>query len=175
MERSIFTTAQKISTGTIETWANDIITYYHLGVIMTDRLSWGLIVTAAFYHSFVQKLRRKMSKNPSDLLRDGPLISHDNARPQLGKVLTDLLGKYGWEILPHPAYSLDRDTPDFDLFPKLKELVREQRFSSLEELSVALTQCIRQFNKGGDLTGIKDLPKRWNAIIQKHENYIEGL
>jgi hypothetical protein len=35
-----------------------------------------------------------MHKNRPDLLGDGSLILHDNARPPLGKVLTDLLSKY---------------------------------------------------------------------------------
>ena len=42
-----------------------------------------------------------MHKNQPDLLRDGPLILHDSARPHLEKVVTDLLSKYKCEVLPH--------------------------------------------------------------------------
>jgi len=51
-------------------------------------------VTAAYYRDWMQELRRKMHKNRPDLLRDGPLILHENARLHLGKVVTDLLSKY---------------------------------------------------------------------------------
>jgi len=71
-----------------------IIAYNHQGIIMTDRVPCGTSVTAAYYHDWMQKLRRKMHKNRPDLLGDGPLILHENARLHLGKVVTDLLSKY---------------------------------------------------------------------------------
>jgi transposase len=87
----------------------------------------------------MQKLLRKMHKNRPDLLGDGPLILHDNTCPHLGKVVTDLLSKYKWKVLPHAPYSPDMSPPDFNLFPKLKETMCGHRFSSLEEVSAAGT------------------------------------
>jgi hypothetical protein len=57
------------------------------------------VLTATYYRDWLQKLRRKLNKTLPDLLGDGPPILHDNARPHLGKVVTDLLGKYEWEVL----------------------------------------------------------------------------
>ena len=111
-------------------------------------------------------MRRKTHKNRPDLLGDGPLILHDNARPHLGKVVTDLLSKYEWEVLPHAPYSPDMSPPDFDFFPKLKEPMPGHRFSSLEEVSAAVTRAIRGLNKSGTLNGIENLPKRWDAVIE---------
>jgi len=152
-----------------------IFAYDHRGIIMTDRVPCGTSVTAAYYRDWMQELRRKMHKNRPDLLGDGPLILHDNARPHLGKVVTDLLSKYEWEVLPHAPYSPDMSPPDFDLFPKLKEPMRGHRFSSLEEVSAAVTRAIRGLNKSGTLNGIENLPKRWDAVIEKQGDYIEGL
>jgi histone-lysine N-methyltransferase SETMAR len=90
----------------------------------------------------MQKLCRKIQKNRPNLLGDGPLILHDNARPHLGKFVTDLLSKYKWEVLPHTPYSPHINPPNFDLFPKLKENMRGQRFSSLEEVFAAVTRAI---------------------------------
>jgi len=67
-----------------------IFAYDHRGIIMTDRVPCGTRVTAAYYRDWMQKLRIKMHKNQPDLLGDGPLILYDNARPHLGKVVTDL-------------------------------------------------------------------------------------
>jgi hypothetical protein len=50
--------------------------------------------------------------------------------------------------------------PEFDLFPKLKKLLRGKRFSSIEEVSNEVTRVIRRINNQGALTGIQDLPKR---------------
>jgi len=123
----------------------------------------------------MQKLRRKMHKNRPDWLGDGPLILHDNARPHLGKVVTDLLSKYEWEVLLHAPYSPDMSPPDFDLFPKLKEAMRGHCFSSLEEVSAAVTRAIRGLNKSGTLNGIANLTKRWDAVTEKQRDYTEGL
>ena len=94
----------------------------------SDRVPCGTSVTAAYYRDWMQELLRKMHKNRPDLFGDGPLILHDNARPHVGKVVTDLLSKYEWEVLPHASYSPDMSPPDFDLFPKLKEPMRGHRF-----------------------------------------------
>ena len=99
---------------------------------MTDRVPSGTTVTAAYYCQFLHKLRRKMHANRPDLLENGVLILHDNARPHIGKVIRELLGRYSWEVLPHPPHSPDMSPPDFDLFPKLKINMRGVRFSTLD-------------------------------------------
>ena len=123
------------------------------------------------------RIAQKNAQNRPDLLGDGPLILHDNARPHLGKVVTDLLSKYEWEVLPHTPYSSDVSPPDFDLhvFPKLKDPMHGHRFSSLEEVSAAVTQAIWGLKKSGTLNGIENLPKHWDAVIEKQGDYIEGL
>ena len=127
-------------------------------------------MTAAYYRDWTQKLRRKMHKNRPDLLGDGSLILHDNARPHLGKVVTDLVSKYEWDVLSHAPYSPDMSLPDFDLFHKLKEPIRGHCFPSLEEVSAAVTRAIRRLKKSGTLNGLANLPKRWDAVIEKQED-----
>ena len=87
---------------------------------MTDRVPCGRSVIGVYYYAFMQKLLKNVHKNRSQLLVAGPLILHDNARPHIADV-TKKLYDYGWEILPHVPYSPDMSSPDFDLFPKLKE------------------------------------------------------
>ena len=112
----------------------------------------------------------KCTKNRPDLLGDGSLILHDNARPHLGKVVTDLVSKYEWDVLSHAPYSPDMSLPDFDLFHKLKEPIRGHCFPSLEEVSAAVTRAIRRLKKSGTLNGLANLPKRWDAVIEKQED-----
>jgi len=95
---------------------------------MTDRVPSGTTVTAAYYRPFLQKLRRKMQANRTDLLENGVLILDDNAWPHLGKDVRELLDGYSWEVLPHPKYSPNMCLPDFDLFPKLKMNMRGVHF-----------------------------------------------
>jgi histone-lysine N-methyltransferase SETMAR len=125
---------------------------------------------------FCTKIVQKVHKYRLNLLWDWPLILHDNARPpHLGKVVTDLLRKYEWEVLPHAPYSSDMSPSDFDLFHKLKEPMRGHRFTSLEEVSAAVTRAIRGQNKSGTLTGTGNLPKRWDAVIEKQGEYIPAV
>lgn len=152
-----------------------IFAYDNQGIIMTDRVPCGKSVTAVYYRDFLQNLRRKMHKNRPQLLNARPLILHDNARPHIGHVVTEKLREYGWEKLPHPPYSPDMSPPDYDLFTKLKQPMRGHRFRSLEELSAAVTRAIRQMNKDGILDGIVRLPTRWDSVIEKQGDYIEGM
>jgi hypothetical protein len=64
---------------------------------------------------------------------------------------------------------------DFDLVPKLKKPLRGKRVRSIEEVSNEVTRVIRRIKNDGVLTGIKELPKRWTAVIKHNGDYIEGL
>jgi len=141
---------------------------------MTDRVPSGTTVTAAYYRQFLQKLRCKMHANRPDLLENGVLILHDNARPHLGKDVCGLLDGYRWEVLPHPPYSPDMSPLDFDLFPKSKINMRGVRFSTLEDLSASVTWRVTQLNCSRNLMGIMDLPKHWDAVIRQKGDYTEG-
>jgi len=105
----------------------------------------------------------------------GYLILHDNARLPASVAVSEILEKYGWQVPPHPPYSPATSPPDFDLFPKLKKPLRGKRFRSIEEVSNEVTRVIRRINNEGILTGIQDLPKRWNAVTKHNGDYIEGL
>jgi len=49
------------------------------------------------------------------------------------------------------------------------------RFPSLEEFSAAVTRTIRGLNKSGTLNGTTNLPKRWDAVIEKQGDYVEEM
>jgi len=108
-----------------------------------------------------------MHANRPDLLENSVLILHDNAWPHLGRDVRELLHGYSWEVLPHLPYSPDMIPLAFDLFPKLKINMRGVRFSTLEDVSASVTRCVRQLNCSRDLTGIMDLPKRWDTVIRQ--------
>jgi len=101
--------------------------------------------------------------------------SYINARTNASGTISEILEKYGWQLLPHPPYSPDMSPRAFDLFPKLKKLLRGKRHISIEKLSNELTRVIRRINNEGVLTGIQDLPKCWTAVIKHNGDYIEGL
>ena len=110
-------------------------------MITKDGAPCGRSVTGVYYCAFMQKLRRKIHKIQPQLLVAGPLILCDNACPHITEVVTKKLHNYGWEVLPHAPYSPDMSPPpDFDLFPKLKQPMLGQRFSSLEGFSTTVLE-----------------------------------
>jgi hypothetical protein len=93
--------------------------YDHQLIIMADRVPCGTSVAVAYYRDWIQKLRRKMHKNQPDLLGDGPLLSHNNARLHLPKVVTNLLSKHKWEVLPR-AIQTRHESTRLRLIPQVK-------------------------------------------------------
>jgi histone-lysine N-methyltransferase SETMAR len=153
-----------------------IIAYDKNGVIATYRVPPGSTVTVAYYRKFLQDiLCPKIRQKKYAMFASGVLILHDNAWLHASGAVSEILEKYGWQVLPHPLYSPDMSPPDFDLFPILKKPLRAKRFRSNEEVSNEVTRVIRRINNEGVLTGIQDLPKRWTAVTKHNGDYIEGL
>jgi len=100
--------------------------------------------------------------------------SYINQRPHASGVVSEILGKYGWQVLPHPPYSPDMNPPAFDLFPKLKKPLRGKRFRSIEVVCNEVTR-VRRVSNEGVLIGIQELPTRWTVVIKRNGDYIEGL
>jgi hypothetical protein len=63
---------------------------------------------------------------------DDILLEQDSARPCTSAATTDAIACLEFTLLPYPAYSLYLAPTNFHLFPKLKEDLRGQNFSSDE-------------------------------------------
>jgi histone-lysine N-methyltransferase SETMAR len=151
-----------------------IFAYDAEGILVSDHVPVGQRINKNYYQHFLRdKLRPAIRKNRPSLLDQGVIILHDNASVHKAGDVIDLLEEYGWEILPHPAYSPDMSPPDYDLFHILKKPLRGKRFHDLEELSAAVTQEIKHINKEHLATGIKDLVHRWDSVIIHQGDYIE--
>jgi hypothetical protein len=55
-----------------------------------------------------------------------------------------------------------------------KKPLRGKRLRSIEEVSNEVTWVIRRINNEGVQTGIQDFPRRWTAVIEHNEDYIES-
>ena len=61
-----------------------------------------------------------MHTNKPDLLENGVMILHENARPHLGKDVRELLDGYSWEVLPHPPLQPRHEFPGLRPVPKIE-------------------------------------------------------
>jgi histone-lysine N-methyltransferase SETMAR len=153
-----------------------IFAYDAEGILIADRVPVGERVNKHYYEQFLRdKLRPAIRKKRPNLLQQGVIILHDNASVHKASDVADVLEQYGWEVLPHPAYSPDMSPPDYDLFMVLKNPLRGVRFKDLEELSAAVTQEIKRINKEHLATGIRDLVHRWESVINHKGDYIERV
>lgn len=153
-----------------------IIAYDCDGVIINHTVPQRQTVTAEYYCNFLQNnLRAALRRKRRHFLNNPPIILHDNARAHAAVAVTDLLLRWGWEVLYHPPYSPDLSPCDYDLFPKMKEPLRGRCFRTVEDVLRATDRSIRTIQRLGTANGIQRLPHRWERVIHNAGGYIEGL
>ncbi|GFO44908.1 histone-lysine N-methyltransferase SETMAR [Plakobranchus ocellatus] len=98
---------------------------------------------------------------------------------QLEIKLTELIGtskwlqRYGWEILPHPAYSPDLAPSDFHLFGPLKRHLGGMAFETGDDLISELRNWFDNLDVDFFRVGINSLLSRWQKCIDLHGDYVE--
>jgi transposase len=69
-------------------------------------------------------------------------LHHDNARPQCSAQTQGAVTSLKFTAVPHPPYSPHLAPSHFWLFPKLKETLKGQHFSSDAEVEAAVRKWI---------------------------------
>ena len=111
-------------------------------------------------------IRKKRRGKPSK----GVLLQQNSARVHTCKVAMDAVGRNGYELIPHPAYSPDLAPSDFILFPNLQKDIRGLHFQSDEEVVTAVEEWV---NGKDPETELMALEHRWSKCITLEGNYIE--
>jgi histone-lysine N-methyltransferase SETMAR len=77
-------------------------------------------------------------------------------------------------MMERPPYSPDLTPSDFHMFDPVKEALRGKRFSSDEEVIVAVQNWLKTQPKNFFFSdGIKKLVKCWNRCVEVEGNYVE--
>ena len=71
-------------------------------------------------------------KRPELATRKGLIFHQDNARPHTSFVTRKKLLELGWEVMPHPSYSPDLATSNYNLFRPLPNHLNGKTFHSNE-------------------------------------------
>ena len=124
-----------------------------------------------------QKLSRKMHKNRFHLLVAGPFILHDNARPHIVDVVIKITLRLWVGSVTSCVLQSRHASTRLQLIPKVKRthVWTTFFFSGRTFYRRDGTRAIRHMNKSGVLDGIIMLPKRWDSVIEKQGDCIEGL
>ncbi|GFO11154.1 Williams-Beuren syndrome chromosomal region 27 protein-like [Plakobranchus ocellatus] len=83
------------------------------------------------------------------------------------------LQRYGWEILPHLAQSLDLAPSAFHLFGSLKRHLGGMAFETEDELISELRNWFDNLDVDFFRVGINSLLSRWQKCIHLHGDYVE--
>ena len=142
-----------------------IFAYDILGVLTSHRVPSGRTITGKYYlkNTYDQRSERQLNA----------IILHDNTTAHNITGVTSHFTSYGWEVLDHPPYSPDICPCDYDLFSRLKENIRGVCYDT-DELEVAVAEQVRVHERGCLVTGIEDLPNRWNLVLGHKGHYFEG-
>ncbi len=104
--------------------------YNYTSVITSYMVPYGHTVDQHVYVDFLCKsLRLKVWQMRLQML-DCVIILRNNAHLHIGTSVTTVFQEYGWEVVYHPLYSPDLSLPDYDPFPKFKELPQGICFSN---------------------------------------------
>ena len=112
-----------------------------------------------------EKRRGKLSK--------GILLQQDNARVHTCKIVMEAVERNGYELIPHPAYSLDLAPSNYFLFPNLKNDICGRHFRSNEEVVAAVEEWVRDKDPDFFSSGLKALEHCWSKCIILEGNYIK--
>jgi len=76
-------------------------------------------------------------------------------------------------VVPHPPYSQDLATSDFWLFPKLKETLKGQHFSSDVEVAAAVRKWISSQPEIFFMDGMNKWIERLKKCVAVNGDYFE--
>ena len=77
------------------------------GIIMLDFLAKKSTITVGYYANLLDQLKTVIREKHRGKLSKGILLQQDNARVHTCKIAMDAVEQNGYELIPHPAYSLD--------------------------------------------------------------------
>ncbi|GFX66089.1 histone-lysine N-methyltransferase SETMAR [Trichonephila clavipes] len=106
-----------------------IIFFYYEGIAYQHAVETGTTVNDSYYDN-VRRTMVQHVKWKRQLLRNGFLLHHDNARPHTARCVPGVSQQNNVEILPHPPYSSDLTPCVLWLFHQLKKPLRGKRFAS---------------------------------------------
>jgi hypothetical protein len=102
------------------------------GILFVEFLPQVSTINACVYCDTLKKLHRAIQNKRHDMLRQGVVMLHDNARPHTATAMQDIIATFGWEQFDHPPYCPDLAPGDFHVLLHLKTFLGGQRFHSNE-------------------------------------------
>ena len=87
-------------------------------------------------------------------------------------VIRQKLLELGWDVLPHPPYSLDLAPSDYFLFRFLQNSLNGKNFNNDDDIKSYLIQFFANKNQKFYERGIMMLSERWQKVIDQNGQHI---
>jgi len=111
------------------------------GPILEHFQERGSIINSACYSEMlIDRAKPAIRSKRRGQLSKGIVLLHDNARPHTAAHTVETLQKPKFEVLAHPPYSPDLAPSDYHLFGPLKKALRGRRFTSDQEMKIAVAR-----------------------------------
>ena len=145
------------------------------GIIYYELLEPKQTVTANLYSQQLIRLSEALEKKRpfGGKGKRKVILLHDNARPHVAKTTWATIENLGWEVLPHPAYSPDLAPSDYHLFRSMEHFFREKSYTDLQSIKKDVTQFFELKPEKFYESGIRQLPLRWQKVIDNDGNYFD--
>ena len=146
-----------------------------MGIIYIHWVPTGITVNKEYYIEVLREFRKTFRRKRPELFESGQWHFHqDNAPVHKSILVTDYLTQMGIKTVPHPPYSPDLAPCDFWLFPKLKENLRGNRYSTIEDMKEAVTRVLNTLTQEDFQGAFQKLLERYNKCIDVGGEYFEG-
>ena len=146
-----------------------------MGIIYIHWVPTGITVNKEYYIEVLREFRKRFRRKRPELFESGQWHFHqDNAPVHNSILITDYLTQMGIKTVPHPPYSPDLAPCNFWLFPKLKENLRGNRYSTIEDMKEAVTRVLNTLTQEDFQGAFQKLLERYNKCIDVGGEYFEG-
>lgn len=148
---------------------------YH-GVVHSEFLPEGELVSAEYYLSVMQRLREQIRRKRPDLWEANSWILHhnNNLPSHTAEIVNEFLFYNSTNLIEQPPYSPDMAPVDFFLFPKLKSPLRSTRFDSLDDIKDITRKVLDSIPEKAFRKCFDDWISRWHNCIISGGAYFTG-
>lgn len=119
----------------------------HVDYLQKDKTINGEYISNLLGQFNVKKKKTITIKKTTAFDQEESSFSQDNARVHTCAVSMSKIQELGYELLPHPPYSLDLVLSDHFLFPNLKKWLGGKRFESNDKIISQINAYFDDFEK----------------------------
>jgi len=140
-------------------------------LLYTEFLTNGLTVNSDRYCATLRSLKQRIHRIRPE--RNTFLLHHVNASSHCSAQTQNVMISLKFTVAPHPPYSQDLAPSDLWLFPKLKETLKGQHFSSDAEVEPAVCKWISNQPETFTIDGMKKMDRTIEKCVVVNGDCVE--